>query len=114
MALLSNDADIIITITPAARNPYFNMVMFDGNYVRLVTPPERTIYRAQDAPPVFDMTTVAYAARRDFVLRAAGIFEGKVGAVVVPHECALDIDTELEFGFAEFILSRTKIQEGYE
>jgi len=111
-ALIESDADITITVTPAARNPYFNMVTVEGGYAHLVIPPERSIHRGQDAPPVFDMTTVAYAARTDFVLRATGIFDGKVGAVVVSRARALDIDTEEELRFAEFILSRTTVQRG--
>ena len=50
------------------------------------------------------MTTVAYAARPDFVLSANSMFEGKVKAVIVPPERALDIDTELDFRIAEVML----------
>lgn len=106
--LLDSDADLVITVKPADRNPYFNMVVLDGaGYVRLVIPPERPIHRRQDAPPVYDITTVAYAFRPQFVLRAESEFEGKVRAVVVPAERALDIDTELDFEFAEFLLSHS-------
>jgi N,N'-diacetyl-8-epilegionaminate cytidylyltransferase len=107
-ALQSSDADIIITVKPADRSPYFNMVTVDpeGN-ANLVIRPEGTIHRRQDAPTVYDVTTVAYAARPEFVLNATSIFDGHVKAVVVPAERALDIDTELDFQFAEFLLSRS-------
>ena len=106
--LLESDADLVITVKPAERNPYFNMVVLDGaGYARLVIPPDRTIYRRQAAPPVYDMTTVAYAAWPEFVLNASSMFEGKVKAVVVPAERALDIDTELDFKFAEFLLRQS-------
>jgi N-acylneuraminate cytidylyltransferase len=54
-------ADVVITVTAAHRNPYFNMVKVnqDGS-VGLVNPPESTIARRQDAPLVYDMTTVCY------------------------------------------------------
>ena len=52
------------------------------------------------------ITTVAYAARPDFVLRESGIFAGRVKASLVPPERALDIDTPLDFEFAEFLLNR--------
>ena len=105
--LLESDADIVITVKPAERNPYFNMVtLVEGDDARLVMLPERPVHRRQDAPPVYDVTTVAYAARPLFVLNATSMFEGKVKAVVVPAEGALDIDTELDFKFAEFMLGR--------
>ena len=106
--LLESDADIVITVKPAERNPYYNMVVLDkAGYARLVIPADRAIYRRQDTPPVYDMTTVAYAARPEFVLNANSMFEGKVKAVIVPAERALDIDTELDFKFAEFLLGQS-------
>lgn len=106
--LLESDADLVITVRPAERNPYFNMVVLDGaGYARLVIPPEQVVHRRQAVPPVYDMTTVAYAARPEFVLSADSMFEGKVKAVVVPAGRALDIDTELDFKFAEFLLEQS-------
>jgi len=105
--LLGSDADVVITVTTADRNPYFNMVTLDrDNSARLVIRPERILYHRQDAPEVFDMTTVAFAARKEFVMRATSVFDGKVKAVVVPKERALDIDTELDLAFAEFLMTR--------
>ena len=105
--LVESDADLVITVRPAERSPYFNMVTLDNaGYARLVVPPDGPVHRRQDAPPVYDMTTVAYAARPQFVLQAGSMFEGRLKAVLVPAERALDIDTELDFQFAEFLLAR--------
>jgi N-acylneuraminate cytidylyltransferase len=100
-------ADVVITVKPAERNPYFNMVVIgeDGR-ARLFAEPPVGVVRRQDAPPVYDVTTVAYAARPRFVLEADSIFAGRVAAVVVPPERAIDIDTELDFQFAEFLMAR--------
>jgi len=103
--LLESDADVVITVKQADRNPYFNMVSLgDDGYAKLAMTLDRPIYRRQDAPQVYDMTTVAYAAKPTFVLNAHSLFEGKVKTVVIPVERALDIDTELDFKFAEFLL----------
>ena len=97
-------ADIAITVAEANRSPYFNMVKLDADgYADLVIRPQGQVSRRQDAPAMFDITTVAYAARPDFVLSANGIFAGKVVAVVVPQERALDIDTPFDFRVAEAI-----------
>lgn len=103
--LLTSDADVVITVTPAHRNPYFNMVSLDENgYARLVIPPEDAIFRRQVAPVVYDVTTVAYATRPEFILRANSVFEGKVQTITVPVERALDIDSEYDFRIAESLL----------
>lgn len=106
MAVLRDvpDTDIVITVRESERNPYYNMVRQDPEgYARLVNDPDNTLTRRQDAPLVFDVTTVAYAARPDFVLTANGLFEGRVRSVVVPPERALDIDTPFDFMLAECI-----------
>lgn len=106
--LMDSDADLVITVKEASRNPYFNMVTLNNDgYAELVIRPQSNIHRRQDAPRVYDMTTVAYAARPEFIKGADSIFEGRVKAVVVPSERALDIDAELDFQFAEFLLARS-------
>ncbi len=106
-ALLDSDADIIITIKPADRNPYFNMVVLDDlGYARLVIPPDQAIHCRQSAPSVYDMTTIAYATRPSFVLNKHAVFDGKVKAILVPPERSIDIDTEMDFKIAEFLVSQ--------
>ncbi|MFH1760571.1 MAG: acylneuraminate cytidylyltransferase family protein [bacterium] len=105
--LQNSDADIVITVRSASRHPSFNMVVFDkDNYARIAQPPEKTITRRQDAPAVYDMTTAVYVTRPEYIIRSNSIFEGRVKALILPEERALDIDTELDFSFAEFLMNR--------
>ena len=100
------DADMVITVTDAHRSPYFNMVKTnaDGS-VGLVNPPQSAIARRQDAPLVYDMATVCYVANPVFVMTHNATFEGKVKAVNIPAERAIDIDTLLDFQIAESLLN---------
>ena len=100
------DADVVITITDAHRSPYFNMVKAneDGT-VELVYPQQSAIARRQDAPVVYDMATVCYVANPEFVMTHNASFEGRVKAVLVPVERAIDIDTLLDFQIAECLLN---------
>jgi CMP-N-acetylneuraminic acid synthetase len=99
------EADIVITITDAHRSPYFNMVKnnADGT-VGLVNPPQLALARRQDAPVVYDMATVCYVANPAFVMTHNASFEGRVRAVHVPAERAIDIDTLLDFRIAECLV----------
>jgi CMP-N-acetylneuraminic acid synthetase len=100
------DADMVITVTEAHRSPYFNMVKTntDGT-VGLVNPPQSAIARRQDAPVVFDMATVCYVANPEFIMTHNAMFEGRVKAVNVPVERAIDIDTLRDFQIAECLLN---------
>ena len=103
------DADTVITVTDAHRNPYFNMVAknSDGT-VGLVNSIQSDITRRQDAPKVFDMATVCYVIDPKFVFAHKSIFEGRVKSVHVPPERAIDIDTLMDFQIAECLM---KIRE---
>ena len=109
--LVEGDADMVITVTEAQRSPYFNMVTIDPQRgARLVADAGERVVRRQDAPKVYDITTVAYAARPEFILNSESMFDGRVACVVIPPERALDIDSELDFQIAEFFLARTASQ----
>ena len=100
------EADVVVTVTDAHRSPYFNMVTRQADdRVSLVMPPAAGISRRQDTPLVHDMTTVAYVMSSHFVLQHASLFEGRVHAVHVPVERALDIDTPFDFRVAEMLIA---------
>ena len=99
------DADIVITVTNAYRSPYFNMVKANADgTVGLVNPPQTAIARRQEAPIVYDMATVCYVVKPEFVMSNESIFEGRVRSVNVPTERAIDIDTLLDFQIAEHLM----------
>jgi N,N'-diacetyl-8-epilegionaminate cytidylyltransferase len=102
--LRQSGADLCITVKSAERNPYFTMVKVENGWVRMLIAPPQPIFRRQDAPEVFDIAPVAYAARAEYVLRTKRLLEGKVCAVSVPAERSVDIDTELDLAFVEFLL----------
>jgi N-acylneuraminate cytidylyltransferase len=102
-------ADICISVTPSSRSPYFNMVKMDGNgLVELVIKPVGEVFRRQDSPDVFDITTVVYVARPNFIINNYGLFSGKVTSVVIPKERAVDIDDIYDFHMAEILLKSKK------
>lgn len=106
-AFLPGETDFVITVTPARRSPYFNMVTMDERgFARLAAEGPQNVVNRQEAPKVFDMTTVAYAATPEFVLAGKKLFEGRVRAVEVPAERALDIDEPLDLEVARFLYSR--------
>jgi N-acylneuraminate cytidylyltransferase len=100
-------ADVVITVTEARRNPYFNMVeLNEVGDANLVNSTKSLVAGRQKAPIMFDMTTVCYVAKPDFIMSHNSIFEGQVQAVLIPPERSIDIDSHLDFEIAEFLLSK--------
>lgn len=102
-------ADICISVTPASRSPYFNMIkVLDDQSCELVIKPEGAVTRRQDAPDVFDITTVVYVSTPTFIKNNDSLFSGKVTSVVIPKDRAVDIDDIYDFKLAEAIVSGIK------
>jgi N-acylneuraminate cytidylyltransferase len=100
--------DVVVTVSEAHRNPYFNMVSENSDGTVGLVMEDSQVSRRQDAPIIRDLTTVCYVASPQFVLSHDSIFEGRVKAVNVPKERAIDIDSLLDFQIAEFLLNSRK------
>ncbi|EIH1744638.1 acylneuraminate cytidylyltransferase family protein, partial [Escherichia coli] len=97
----SEQADICISVTPSSRSPYFNMVKKTANgFVEIVNPLNDEVARRQDAPAVFDITTVVYATTPQFVQHNYGLFSGQVTSIEIPKDRAVDIDDIYDFRLA--------------
>ena len=100
---LDEKTDIVVTMTNTSRSPYFNMANERDGYINLLMESKESYSRRQDVPVAYDMTTVAYVTRPDFIKNNSRIFDGKVKAVLIPKERAIDIDDEIDFKIAEML-----------
>ena len=73
--------------------------------------PAGHVVRRQDAPTVYQLTAVAYAARRDPLFRYDSIFDSRASAIEIPYERSIDIDSELDLQLAEVLLSHQATQD---
>ncbi|WP_067587612.1 cytidylyltransferase domain-containing protein [Endozoicomonas ascidiicola] len=105
----TDNPDVVVTVKESARSPFFNMVNKNKyGFCEIVNKAaDGTRYtRRQDVPEVYDMTTVAYVSSPEFILKSLSIFDGQMKSVLIPDERAIDIDTMLDFKFAEFLMSQ--------
>ena len=103
--LLKNDNDNLITAMPSRRSPYFNLIEVDENgKVSLSKPLKSRVLRRQDAPKTYDMNASIYIWKRDALLNNDTIFLNKTGLYVMPEERSIDIDTEIDYKFVEFLM----------
>lgn len=104
-----NDNDNLITAMPSRRSPYFNLVEQDKNgKVYLSKKLDVPVLRRQDAPKSYDMNASIYIWKRDALLNGDSIFLEKTGLYVMPEDRSIDIDTELDFKFVEFLMKERK------
>ena len=101
---LKSDVDIVLTITNSPRNPWFNMITIDSSGKAKLIGEGPSIQRRQDAPSCYDITTVAYAAKTQFIVKSAGIWDGRVSTVKIPPERSIDIDNPIDFDIARYLM----------
>ena len=104
VSMLKDNIDIVVSATKSHHHPSFNMLKKDeSGYSRFLNS-SGPISRRQDTLAAFNMTTVAYATRPDFVLNSTSIWDGKMGVYIVDSLNAIDIDDLSDFKLAELIL----------
>ena len=102
-----NSCDGVLTIAKANRNPLFNMVTCNKNgFLQLAVSSNNKYSRRQELPDFFDLTTVCYVLKPQFVLSKQHLFDGNLLFNQIPKSRAIDIDTEFDFEIAEFLLSK--------
>jgi len=101
--------DILITVYEADKTPDFNMVRKKNDQFELVTKSKH--YQRQDSSKIYNMTTVAYIAKPDFILNKNSIFSGKVSAVKIPKGRAVDIDDIYDLEIAKMYYKK-KLTKG--
>ncbi len=105
----SGAADNVISVAPARHSPYFNLLETDGDgFARLSKPVDPPIVRRQDAPPCFDINASIYVWRRDAFLAKPYLYGARTRLFVMPAERSVDIDSELDFRFVEFLMGRAR------
>jgi CMP-N-acetylneuraminic acid synthetase len=104
---MQGDVQTVLAVSRSDRHPAFNMVQIESDgTATLGIRSAPHVSRRQDAQPMYDISTAFYVTQPEFVMTADSIWDGKVGVVEIPAEHAVDIDTQLDYQFAEFLLHR--------
>jgi len=103
--------DNLITAMPSRRSPYFNLVEVDNSgKVTLSKTLETSVVRRQDAPKSYDMNASIYIWKKDTILNENSLFLENTGLYIMPEERSIDIDTELDYKFVEFIMKENNAE----
>lgn len=99
--LLKSNADCIFSISESRKNPYFNMVEYENNFLKISKPVNPVILCRQAAPKVYDHVASIYVLKRNFLKNGKGLLSGKAIGYELSPEKGIDIDTEVDFKIVE-------------
>jgi CMP-N-acetylneuraminic acid synthetase len=105
-ALLDGGLDAVWTVseTDSKAHPLKQLVLRDGQ-LEYYDPRGGAIIARQQLTPVYHRNGVAYAFTRECLLHQRTIKGARTGAVVI-GDALVNIDTELDLAWAEFLLRR--------
>jgi len=102
--IVSTKVDVVFSVVPARRNPYFNMVERDEKGKIVFSKPVAYTCR-QDAPEVYDMNASIYCYDRNTLIDTSkDPFDEKIEIIIMPEVYVVDIDHEEDFNVMECLV----------
>ncbi|TQI66863.1 acylneuraminate cytidylyltransferase family protein [Clostridium sp. KNHs216] len=102
-AVKNPDTDVVFSVVPSRRNPYFNMVEQRDGEMRKVL--DGGFTARQQAPKVYDMNASIYCYRRNSLyskLKQSPL-DGKFDIFLMRDTAVLDLDCEDDFNLLEIL-----------
>lgn len=102
------ELDVVFSVVPARRNPYFNMVeRRDGRMQKVL---DGGFTARQQAPEVFDMNASIYCYRKNSIISTLenSPLDGVFDVVTMRDTAVLDIDGEEDFELMEILAQHFK------
>ena len=102
LALYSNDLDMVVSVTESANNPYYNL--FEENTDGYLNrSKESNFIRRQDCPAVYAYNGAVYVINVASLVQKPLSQFGKVKKYIMSAGDSVDLDTPLDWAFAEFL-----------
>lgn len=97
------EVDVVYSVAPSRRNPYFNMVKEENGFFCKAIP--STFTTRQEAPVFYDMNAsiYAYSTRALKTKPLVGFFKDHCDAIVMEDTGILDIDSEEDYDLMQVI-----------
>lgn len=101
---LETNADAVVSVSRAP-SPFW-MKRLEGNRVFPFMPDAPEYTRRQDLPPVYRVNGAVYVTRYKVLMEQNRIQGHDTRAIVMDDESSIDVDTLLDFKFAELVLKQ--------
>lgn len=107
--LYSPDIDMVVSVKPAAANPYYNCFEEDADGFLCHSKGDGKYVRRQDAPAAWEYNGAIYVINPDSLKRSPLSRFRHVRKFVMDDLHSLDLDTPLDWKIAELLLAENQI-----
>ena len=93
-----------MAVSESDRSPYFNMFkMKKNNEIKIFSKKKKKIFRRQDSPKTYNLTTFAFISDPNYILKSNNFYSKNVIGFKVDKKSSIDIDTIEDIKYAEFL-----------
>lgn len=103
---MSKGGNSCVSVNESEKSPRWMYSLDKKGRMRRLIQTEKTIDRRQDLPKVYVLNGAIYVAQVDWLLNNKAFVTDETYAYIMPGERSVDIDNDLDFRFAEFLLLR--------
>lgn len=101
---MSKRVNSCVSVVESDKNPHWMYSLDRNGRMRRFIQTKKTIDRRQDLPKVYALNGAIYVAQVDWLLNNKAFVTDETHAYIMPGERSVDIDSDLDFKFAEFLL----------
>ena len=103
--------NFLVGMCESNRNPYFNIVKkMKGSQIKIFSS-KKKFFRRQDAPETFDLTTFAFIAKPNYILKFKNYYHSKAMGFKIDKKRSVDVDNLDDLEYAEFIRKKYDIKK---
>lgn len=96
-----------VSITPASKHPFWSYSLQDETLVPLING-DATKKTRQELPKAFNLNGALYLAETEWLKQTKTLLHDTTLGYVMPTERSIDLDTERDWQWAEFLLENDK------
>ena len=100
----SANADNLLSVCLARKNPYFNMIEFKNKKISRVKCYNKNLHSRQDAPAVYEMNASIYFWKRNILFSKNPFFRKKTVLFKMPFEKSIDIDSMSDWKIVKHLM----------
>ncbi len=102
------DSPACVTVTEPEKSPYWMFYMNDSERIVPLIEQENIVLLRQNLKNLYVLNGSVYVAKIDWFVRNKKFITDETTAYVMPKDRSIDIDTELDFTFCEFLLKKDR------
>ena len=104
---IKKNVDIVLSASETTRHPKFNMIKLNRyGFARIYQKTKKKYFRRQNLDKIYNLTTISYVCRPEYILKNTNIFDGKVKINLIPEFRSTDIDNLFDFKVAEYLFKK--------